>query len=47
VSENAIRKRIRRGQLQTRRVNHAKSIHMVLPDVPPRGRQNGPRRPFG
>ena len=31
VTPDGIRKRIRRGQLQTRRVNHARGIHVVLP----------------
>ena len=44
VTEDAIRKRIRRGQLQTRRVNHARGIHVVLP-ASPQSPRDCPGRP--
>src|SRR3954468_11552146 len=33
LTPDAIRKRIRRGQLETRRVNHARGVHVVLPET--------------
>ena len=34
LTPDAIRKRIRRGQLETRRVNHARGVHVILPEIP-------------
>ncbi len=45
VSPVAVVRHIDEGQLQTRRVNHARGLHVVLPETPEPALQDAPKSP--